>query len=42
MLADRDAYEALMAGGDLAAIRSTWDGELAEFLKVRAKYLIYK
>jgi uncharacterized protein YbbC (DUF1343 family)/CubicO group peptidase (beta-lactamase class C family) len=42
MLADRDAYEALMAGGDLAAIRSTWDGELAEFLKVRAKYLLYK
>ena len=42
MLADRDAYEALLAGGDLNAIRSTWDGELAEFLKVRAKYLIYK
>ncbi len=42
MLADRDAYEALLAGGDLAAIRSTWDGELAEFLKVRANYLLYK
>jgi uncharacterized protein YbbC (DUF1343 family)/CubicO group peptidase (beta-lactamase class C family) len=41
MLADRDAYEALLAGGDLNAIRSTWDGELADFLKVRAKYLIY-
>jgi uncharacterized protein YbbC (DUF1343 family)/CubicO group peptidase (beta-lactamase class C family) len=42
MLADRDAYEALLAGGDLAAIRSTWEGELAEFLKVRANYLLYK
>jgi uncharacterized protein YbbC (DUF1343 family)/CubicO group peptidase (beta-lactamase class C family) len=42
MLADRDSYEALLAGGDLAAIRSTWSAELAEFLKVRAKYLIYK
>ena len=42
MLADRDAYEALLAGGDLAAIRSTWDGELADFLKVRANYLLYK
>ena len=42
MLADRDAHEALLAGGDVAAIRSTWGGELAEFLKVRAKYLLYK
>ncbi len=42
MLADRDAYEALLAGGNLAAIRSTWEAELAEFLKVRAKYLLYK
>jgi uncharacterized protein YbbC (DUF1343 family)/CubicO group peptidase (beta-lactamase class C family) len=42
MLADRDAYEALLAGGDLSAIKSTWEGELAEFAKVRAKYLLYK
>ncbi len=42
MLADRDSYEALQAGGDLAAIRSTWQEELAEFVKVRAKYLLYK
>ncbi len=42
MLADRDAHEALLAGGDLAAIRATWGGELAEFAKVRAKYLLYK
>lgn len=42
MLADRDAYEALQAGGDLAAIRATWNGELAEFAKVRGRYLIYK
>ena len=26
MLADRDAYDALLAGGDLAAIKATWDG----------------
>jgi uncharacterized protein YbbC (DUF1343 family) len=42
MLADRDAYEALLAGGDLAAIKATWDGELADFARVRAKYLLYK
>ena len=42
MLADRDAYESLLAGGDLAAIRSTWANELAEFATVRAKYLLYK
>ncbi len=42
MLADRDAYEALLAGAPLPAIRATWDGELAEFAKVRAKYLLYK
>ncbi|WP_435009171.1 exo-beta-N-acetylmuramidase NamZ domain-containing protein [Tundrisphaera lichenicola] len=42
MLADRDAYEALLSGADLSAIRSTWDGELAEFAKVREKYLLYK
>ncbi len=42
MLADRDSYETLLAGGDLAAIRATWSNELSEFLKVRAKYLIYK
>ena len=42
MLADRDAHEALTSGKDLAAIKSTWTGELGEFLKVRAKYLIYQ
>jgi uncharacterized protein YbbC (DUF1343 family)/CubicO group peptidase (beta-lactamase class C family) len=42
MLADRDAYEALMAGGELNAIRGTWSNELAEFLKVRSKYLLYR
>jgi uncharacterized protein YbbC (DUF1343 family)/CubicO group peptidase (beta-lactamase class C family) len=42
MLADRDSFEALLAGGNLAAIKATWDGELAEFVKVRAKYLLYK
>jgi uncharacterized protein YbbC (DUF1343 family) len=42
MLADRDAYEALLGGGDLNTIRATWLNELEEFAKVRAKYLIYK
>jgi uncharacterized protein YbbC (DUF1343 family)/CubicO group peptidase (beta-lactamase class C family) len=42
MLADRDAFEAFLAGGDLAAIKATWDGELTEFAKVRAKFLLYK
>ena len=42
MLADRDAYEALLGGGDVAAIKATWDAELTAFAKVRAKYLIYK
>ena len=42
MLADRDAYEALTTGGNLKAIKATWEGELAEFLKVRTKYLIYR
>ncbi len=42
MLADRDAYDALLSGGDLAAIKATWEGELAEFARVRAKYLLYK
>jgi uncharacterized protein YbbC (DUF1343 family)/CubicO group peptidase (beta-lactamase class C family) len=42
MLADRDAYEALLAGGDLAAIRATWTDELASFLQVRSRYLLYK
>ncbi len=42
MLADRDAYDALLSGGDLAAIKATWRDELAEFARVRAKYLLYK
>jgi len=42
MLADRDAHEALLNGGNLAAIKATWEGELAEFAKVRAKYLLYR
>ena len=41
MLADRPAHAALLAGADLAAIRATWAAELAEFARVRAKYLLY-
>ena len=42
MLADRDAHDALLAGGNLATIKATWTRELAEFNKVREKYLLYK
>lgn len=41
LLADREAYQALLEGGGIAEIRSTWAGELARFRRVRAKYLIY-
>jgi uncharacterized protein YbbC (DUF1343 family)/CubicO group peptidase (beta-lactamase class C family) len=42
MLADRPAYEALLAGDGVEAIRSAWQAELAEFRAVRARYLIYR
>ncbi|MDX2037345.1 MAG: DUF1343 domain-containing protein [Isosphaeraceae bacterium] len=42
MLADRDAYDALLSGLGVAAIRSTWEKELAEFNRVRARYLRYR
>jgi uncharacterized protein YbbC (DUF1343 family)/CubicO group peptidase (beta-lactamase class C family) len=42
MLADRPAYQALLDGEGVAAIRATWQDELAEFRKVREPYLLYK
>jgi uncharacterized protein YbbC (DUF1343 family)/CubicO group peptidase (beta-lactamase class C family) len=41
LLAHRASYEAILAGKDVATIRTTWEQELAEFRKVRAKYLLY-
>jgi uncharacterized protein YbbC (DUF1343 family)/CubicO group peptidase (beta-lactamase class C family) len=42
LVADRATYEAVLAGHDPAAIRALWEPEIAEFLKVRARYLIYE
>jgi uncharacterized protein YbbC (DUF1343 family) len=42
MLADREAYDRLLDGHDLATIRSTWRGELDRFRQLRGKYLIYR
>jgi uncharacterized protein YbbC (DUF1343 family) len=42
LLADRAAYQALLAGRDVAEIMDLWKPELAEFLAVRARYLIYE
>jgi uncharacterized protein YbbC (DUF1343 family) len=41
LLADQDAYDAILAGKDLHGVRAVWQKELAEFRTVRAKYLIY-
>jgi uncharacterized protein YbbC (DUF1343 family)/CubicO group peptidase (beta-lactamase class C family) len=42
MLADRDAYEALIRGKSLSQIQATWQSQLAEFKTIRAKYLLYR
>ena len=42
MLADRPAYEALLAGDGVEAIRAQWGDELAEFRAIRERYLIYR
>jgi uncharacterized protein YbbC (DUF1343 family) len=42
LVADRATHEALLAGREPAAIRAMWEPEIAEFLKVRARYLIYE
>jgi uncharacterized protein YbbC (DUF1343 family) len=41
MLADRPTYEAILAGRPLAEIMSRWDAEIADFHKVRSRYLLY-
>jgi len=42
LIADRATYEALLEGREVAAIQTLWKAELAEFRKVRARYLIYE
>jgi uncharacterized protein YbbC (DUF1343 family) len=41
LLADRATFEAILAGRPLAEILSRWDGEIADFHKVRSRYLRY-
>jgi uncharacterized protein YbbC (DUF1343 family) len=41
LLADRATYDDLLAGKPLSAITARWDAEVAEFLKVRSRYLLY-
>jgi uncharacterized protein YbbC (DUF1343 family) len=41
LLADRATYNDILAGKPLAAIMARWDAEVAEFLKVRSRYLLY-
>ncbi len=41
-IADRDAFDRLLAGESLAAIKWTWQVELDEFRRVRDRYLIYR
>jgi len=42
MIADRATYRAVLDGKGIDAIRALWEPELAEFRKVRAKYLLYR
>ena len=42
LLVNQAAYDALMAGQDPRRIAQDWMDELAKFVKVREKYLIYK
>lgn len=42
MLADHAAYDALLAGKSDAEIRRLWEKELAEFVLIRNRYLLYK
>lgn len=41
MLADRDAYQALLDGASPARIMATWERELRAFRKRRENYLLY-
>ncbi len=42
MLADHAAYEALIDGQDIEAIRATWQDELDRFREIRSMYLLYE
>jgi uncharacterized protein YbbC (DUF1343 family) len=42
LIADRATYQALLAGRDAADIMALWKPELAGFLAVRSRYLIYE
>ncbi|NUO80501.1 DUF1343 domain-containing protein [candidate division KSB1 bacterium] len=42
LLREPTTHEAIVAGGSLNFIKSQWKGELEQFKKRRAKYLIYK
>jgi uncharacterized protein YbbC (DUF1343 family)/CubicO group peptidase (beta-lactamase class C family) len=41
MLGDRAAYEAIVGGRGIEEIEALWQGELDEFRRVRARYLLY-
>ncbi len=41
LLADRDAYQAILDRRGIAEVRATWEDQLAEFRGIRSKYLIY-
>jgi uncharacterized protein YbbC (DUF1343 family) len=41
LLADRSTYDDILAGRPLREIMSRWDAEVAEFQKVRSRYLLY-
>jgi uncharacterized protein YbbC (DUF1343 family) len=41
LLADRETFDAILAGKATGEIRKGWDRELAEFRRLREKYLLY-
>ena len=41
LLCDRVTYEQILAGKPVDAIIAGWNDELAEFQKVRSRYLLY-
>jgi uncharacterized protein YbbC (DUF1343 family) len=41
LLADRDAYQAILDGERISGVRATWEDQLVEFRAIRSKYLLY-
>ena len=41
LLGDRASYQAILAGREVAEIEGLWQSELAAFLAIRARYLLY-